>query len=497
MYNTEQGVINVPEGAVQTRPRLVDRLDPNLVNVLTALGFGLPIAGYFWIVARYSVNVILDDQWGDVTVIKASHSHVIPWGVLWAQWNENRMFFPRLIVIVLARAVHFNIQVEEYLSAIMLLGATALLIWCHKRRSRQTPWLYYCPVAFLSFSLVQYGNTLWGFQMAWYLVLLSLAVALVFLDRTTLTWLVLFGAIGAGVVGSFSSLQGLLIWPAGLVLLYHRRRGVLFIASWVAAGVATVLFYFQNFNVHSGAPFPNYAWQHPIAAIKFYLFLVGDIVGESVKFGQGNNYVILFGFVIVILAAAPLVIYGIYRDEIGGSPIGMALICFGLLFAVTVTQGRIIFGYSIGASASRYTTYDLMILVGIYLALLGRPPLLAGPRLTAARKIGRTAWERYSGRRRIESGSVRSIVERVLPATRLLVIAIVVVQIVFAISNGLTGIRSTHQTQEHDAHVLRDFHHSPGAAELLDLFAPERVFQEQASTAQRLHLSLFARPPAR
>ena len=28
--------------------RIVDRLDPRLVNVLTAFGFGLPIAGYFW-----------------------------------------------------------------------------------------------------------------------------------------------------------------------------------------------------------------------------------------------------------------------------------------------------------------------------------------------------------------------------------------------------------------------------------------------------------------
>ena len=58
------------------------------------------------------------------------------------------------------------------------------------------------------FSLVQFENTLWGYQMAWYLILLSRAVAVVLMDRSTLTWLALFGAIAAGEVGSFSSFQG-------------------------------------------------------------------------------------------------------------------------------------------------------------------------------------------------------------------------------------------------------------------------------------------------
>jgi hypothetical protein len=103
-------------------------------------------------VGRYSVNVIVDDQFDDVTVIGHTYVHLFDWSALWAQHNENRIFFPNLIVVLLARTTHFNIQVEEYLSAVMLLVATTLLIWAHKRRSPTTPWLYYCPVALLSFS---------------------------------------------------------------------------------------------------------------------------------------------------------------------------------------------------------------------------------------------------------------------------------------------------------------------------------------------------------
>ena len=61
----------------------------------------------------------------------------------------------------------------------MLVAATFLLIHAHKRRSPAVPWLYYCPVVILACSVVQYGATLWGFQMAWYLVLLALALVVV------------------------------------------------------------------------------------------------------------------------------------------------------------------------------------------------------------------------------------------------------------------------------------------------------------------------------
>jgi hypothetical protein len=279
-----------------------------------------------------------------VTVIQHSYAHLFDWESLWAQHNENRVLFPNLIVVLLAHTAHFNITVEEYLSAIMLVVATALLIWAHKRRSASTPWLYYVPVVFLALSTVQYENALWGFQMAWYLVLFSMATAVVLVDRVTLTWLVLIGAIAAAVIGSFSSLQGLLIWPAGLLLLYHRRRPLRFVIVWFVAAMVSAIIYFYNFNTNatSGSPSHGYALQHPLAAIKFYVFEVGDIVGlPRVYNGPGSNPVLLLGVVILVLAVLTLIAYGIRRDEEGGGPVGVALICVGLLFVAIVTTGRI------------------------------------------------------------------------------------------------------------------------------------------------------------
>ena len=254
--------VSPPSSDTSRQRRFIDRFDPTLVNVVTVLGLGIPVLVYFWLIHHYSVNVISGDQWDNMTVIRHSYSNLFDWSVYWAQHNEHRIFFPNLVVVLLSRTTHLNIQFEEYLSGLMLTVATAQIIWAHKRRSPSTPWLYYCPVGLLAFSVVQFGNTLWGFQMSWFLVLLALTTALFLLDRAILGWLTLIGAIAAGVVGSFSSFQGLLIWPTGLVLLVIRRRAWPLAGAWALAGVGSIAFYFYDYTDYT----TWYAWEHPLAA---------------------------------------------------------------------------------------------------------------------------------------------------------------------------------------------------------------------------------------
>jgi hypothetical protein len=370
--------------------RFIDHFDPRLVNIITAAGFGVPIAVYFWVIYHYSVNVIRADQLNELPVIKASYSH-FPWEALWTEYQNNRMFFPRLIAVVLAHTVNFNIQVEEYLSAIMLLATVGVIIVAHKARAPRTPWLYYCPVVLLAFSLVQAADTLWGFQVAWYLILLSLAIALALLDRPQLSWIVFAGAIAAGIIGSYSAVHGLLIWPTGIVLLYQRRRNWPFYVAWIMAAAITTAVYFHNGRA---LPYPGYARHHPWASFKFFVYALGSIVGRPSS-AHADPLVMAFGVLILLLAIVTLVAYGFRSDETSASPIGVALIVFGLLFAAALTEGRAIFGYP-GAASSLYTVCDLLVPIGIYLALLGRPRLqlmksdvgIRGARWTVAMIIG-------------------------------------------------------------------------------------------------------------
>ena len=175
----------VPDSTWRSRRRLLKspnrwrrggsgRCTRNTVKVLTVVGFAIPLGLYIALLAHYQVNAIWTDQWGDVHVLVENNGHFPNWSALWTLHGDNRVFFPNLVVITLAHTVSFNIEVEEFLSALMLFGATALLIWAHKRRSPATPLLFYVPVAFVMLTFAQSQNSLWGFQMAWYLVLLGL-----------------------------------------------------------------------------------------------------------------------------------------------------------------------------------------------------------------------------------------------------------------------------------------------------------------------------------
>jgi uncharacterized membrane protein YsdA (DUF1294 family) len=375
----------------------------------------------------------------------------------------------------------------------MLIVATGLLIWAHRRRAPTTPWLYYCPVAILALSIVQYENMLEGFQMAWCLVYLSLAVVIVLIDRASLTWIAFAGAIIAGVVGSFSSLQGLLIWVAGLVLLYHRQRRAPFVIVWIVSAVVSIVVYFHNFNTSEGSPSHAYAFQHPLAAMKFFVFAVGDVLGYAQQNAKpGNPGVLIFGVALLILALFTLVLYGVRRDRSGAAPIGVALICVGLLFAAMITEGRVIFGLP-AASQSRYTTFDLLVPIGIFLALLIRPTLVTESRPQPSDADDVASQMIRQGQR--GPGWVDQIA---IPVARWVLAAVIVVQIALGLHFGLPRARELHASSEVAAHVLRNIDHTTDSTVEfpLDPFYPEAFVRQQARIAQKHHLSLFANPPS-
>ena len=461
------------------RPRLVDHLDPRLVNLFTVIGFGVPILGYFLLIFHYGVNVPYQDGWSDITVIHQCYSHPLSCGTIWTQHNEDRLLFPNLVVIVLAHTSHYNVRVEELLSGTMLVAATFLLIHAHKRRSPGIPWLYYCPVAILACSVVQYAATLWGFQMAWYLVLLALAVVVVLIDRDELTVLTLTLAIGAGVVGSFSSVQGLLVWPVGMVLILYRGRPRPIVAAWVVAACATTALYLYHLNIKAGSDLPSSLTHHSIFPAYFSIFAIGDVLGVPIKPGGSNAGILLFGLVIVVVALATLGLCGLRRDKTTASPVGAALICFGLSFSILVALGRHGLGYW-GASSSGYTIYNVWILIGVYMVLLDR---------------------KFRVKRREVDPSTKSF-ERILVGERRntyrygiwLVLFFMALQPIIGVGNALEGARTIHAAELKTVSTARNINRASGL-EILDnvnFYQSPSLTTMQVRIAMDLHLSLFA-----
>ncbi len=465
------------------------------LNGLAVLGFSLPVGAYLWFIQHYGVNVIWRDQWADVNVIAHSYSGTLSLGTLWAPHNENRLLFPNLLVILLAHTTHLNLLVEMYFSALLLLASIALIIWTHKRRSPSTQWILYCPVAILMLSFVQFEDTLSGFQVCWYLVLVALALTLFLLDSPRFGWSVLTFAAVAAVVGSFSAFQGLFIWPVGLILLLLRRRSPRFLFAWIAAAgtTAAVFFYHLSVGAYGESSGGVTAWiGHPVLAVKFFFLAIGDVVGAwlPVPLPWGGPYdsravspaAIVLGVVIVGIAAWMVISRGLRAGDEGPSPFGVALMGFGILFALSIAAGR---SSLIGlwyAGTSRYTTFDLLVLVGCYLLLLDRRP-------AASQAVGGDHLVRantYRSRRtpggRIGSGLVCGSL-----------IAIICLQAVLGLFSGLAGGRSTHRDGLATEDIIVNIKQATfGMVERIYFGLNIPFVRQMASEAEKLRLSFLA-----
>jgi hypothetical protein len=273
------------------------------------------------------------------------------------------------------------------------------------------------------------------------------------------------------------------------MLLYFRRRSLARIGVWIAAAVASTILYFHNFDF----PFalrPHFVFRHPLFAIKFFLFLVGDMVGENGTSSAQRSLVMVVGLGVVLLAVTTVLLCGLRRDERGSSPIGTALICFGLLFAATVTEGRASLRYPVGG-ASRYATFDLLNPIGIYLALLGR-----AAQAHAGDKAGQMRWTPHQ-RSRVPLCDRRTggVVDRVaIPCALVLILVAIAVQIPFGIDSGIRGGEGTYAVDVQAAKVLKNIDHSSNEDVFYDLddFANVALIRELAQVLEQHRLSVFA-----
>ncbi len=468
---TPTGPSMAADGSPSGVPERTEAVHSRALDGLGVIGLLLPVVAYFWFIHRYGANVLWHDQFADIDTLSHLYSHTLSIGTLWTQHDENRVLFPNLVVLLLGVTTHLNVSVEEYLSGFLLAAAILVLIQAHRKRSIRTHWAAYTPVALIMFSFVQFTNTLWGFQLAWYVVLLALAVALFLLDCQVLTPWILTGAIAAAVVASFSSLQGLLIWPVGLVLLHSRKRDGSFWIAWIASALVATVVYFYHFQLNSSVSNNSlsFAFAHPRQAAEFFFTAIGNMVGVQTPYSPtAHNYAVMaFGVMVVGIAVWVIISFGLHRDATSGSPLGVALVCFGLLFALTITEGRTLAGWGLSAGI-RYATFDLLILVGCYLAILA-PPQVPG---RARRR------DRYS-----------------LNAARLVLAVVVGLQVVLGVVNGLSGARSWHQDQLLAANLTANINKIPGSvvsSAFIPGFPSDMAYtRRMVSIASAHHLSLF------
>ena len=345
-----------------------------------------PMVFILGLVLLWGVNVPYWDDWSLIQLFESMRAHDLNLNFLFSQHNEHRMFFPNLIFLSLAYISNWNLKVQMLINFLLALLNFILIL----KISNITTTLYKIQISsvtkafikilfsLLVFSVVQWENWLWGFQIAWFLILtcLLLSVYILLLPQIDILTKIIGSAILC-FVASFSSAHGLLTWIALFPLLIavcNSLKGQLktIIIVWFLLFTSTTLIYFNSYHKPSHHPELSFFLHKPLVFINYIILIFGSPFPSNP---------ILFGSITIITSVAIFIKYSIellkYVSKLQESELllplspWVSISLFSAAFALLTSLGRSGFEVLDQALSSRYTSIiTLSYISNIYIAYL-------------------------------------------------------------------------------------------------------------------------------
>jgi hypothetical protein len=219
------------------------------------------------------------------------------------------------------------------------------------------------------FSIVQWQSAMWNVQMPRFLILALFALAMYAVCRSA-GWGWFAVAAVATVAAALSLLDGFLLFPAIALLIWcdgRPERGRR-LAVWAGVGVVTAVVYFVGYDFSNGnSGGAGYAMRNPIGALKYFLVLLGGFSRAS-----RSDLWLAIGCGVLMVGLSAWVVARFWRsDRRLADALPVALVVYVFLFDLSTLLGRGSAGPA-QALSSRYTTYNLLIFVAAYFALVNR-----------------------------------------------------------------------------------------------------------------------------
>lgn len=297
------------------------------------------------------------DQWGGAVLYEALTSGEVSFSDLFAQHNEHRILFPRLVFLAdfawLQGRNLINlaaIGVTQLLAGLLLLKLSPL--------SRAPPVTIFALAVALSllFSLAQWENFFWGFQVQFVGVFCAGAWAIYFFGKATeertgpkarellLSLLLLAYAtfnMANGVFAGFAMIGAAIVarrdWRAAAIV-------------GLASGLLLALYLHGYKSMGHHAP-PSLAFEHPVRFLNYLLAYLGNPFG----IGAGPELAAGLGFVGMSLSVAMLVVVLRTRTPSAVDVTLLGIVLFVGLSAAVTSFGRLNFGIG-QALSGRYAT---------------------------------------------------------------------------------------------------------------------------------------------
>jgi hypothetical protein len=334
---------------------------------------------------KFVVDIPFWDEWVlAAPLVEISRGH-IPLASFWKQHGEQRCLFTKPIAAYSSYVSHWSIPFNLSVNVFFACVTCVLLLYLSWLRrddmSRAALLVLQVVIPSAVFSLAQYETWLWTWGEIWLFSVTCVCAAVVSLDRwlrsSDRKWLF----IGAGfcVIATFSTANALLCWIATMPIIIEGsppgRRRLLLPLTWIATFVALGAIYSIGYERGIGIAVFVAKLHDPLYVAHYFLTILGTVLSRV------STVAALIGTIEAIALATLTIVFCRRRSE--RLPVALPWMCLGLftiLYALSVTVGRIYLGYE-SASASRYvsTTYLLT------LAVLEMSAIAIGPQCTTSR----------------------------------------------------------------------------------------------------------------
>jgi len=350
-----------------TEPRVIMlNSDNNLERYLLFI-YIIPVLLLLWYIITYSVNVPYWDQWSLIATFNEYASGDIKFSDFFRQHNEHRIFFPRIIFTTLAFASKWNTIIELCFSvflAILSFLAIYKMSEINNNKNKRSFHIINIITCILIFSLGQYENFIWGFQIAWVLVNIML-IASVFILHALKSWSInlrQFVSSLCCLIASFSMAHGLVSWIAiipSLISIENKIRYKILRAS-ISIFLFFLSFIVYNIDYQKPQTHPDilFILRQPIDTITYFLAIIGAPIGDSVSHSIISGAIIFISFLFFNIYMLRKNQSEFAREVAPWLSIGW----FAILAALLTTVGRAGFGVD-SAMSSRYTTPLLLLIV--------------------------------------------------------------------------------------------------------------------------------------
>ena len=328
------------------------------------------------------VNVPFMDEWAWAPLAYHARTGTLSAGLLFGAHNEHRNTIPNLVFLAIDHFGGWNVRAESAFSLAVFVGADVLLGLLVRRTIHGLRGL----ISFALISLVfcsfgQWENFVLGYNIGWNVCTLGIIAVVLLLSSPKRGMWALFAAVLIAAAASFSSGQGLLIWPCGLVLiaLVPLRNRLSTLLIWAALSCVAIASYFIDYHPD---PLVVPADVQPDSAISFFLAFLGG----ALRPGSGSAQAVISG--VAVLLALTIAILFVYANRRRPAPSDalapwIALAAYCVLGAALTAAGR----HSLGDDYATDSHYEA-IAVFLPLATIGIVAT-CWPELPAR---GRSAW---------------------------------------------------------------------------------------------------------